>query len=175
VREQLGYAPEDQVCVVTVGGSGVGGALLRQLIGAYPQAAAKVPGLRMLVVAGPRIDPATLPSLDGVEVRAYVPHLYKHLAASDLAVVQGGLTTCMELTATRRPFVYLPLRQHFEQTFHVHHRLQAHQAGLRMDFGETQPDVLAETIASQAGRPVSYRPVERDGASRAATAIAQLI
>jgi pimeloyl-ACP methyl ester carboxylesterase len=175
LREQLGYAPDERLCVVTVGGSGVGGALLRRLIGAYPQAAAKVPGLRMLVVAGPRIDPATLPSPDGVEVRAYVPHLYKHLAASDLAVVQGGLTTCMELTAAHRPFIYLPLQQHFEQTFHVHHRLQTHHAGLRMDFGEAQPDVLAEAIAGQAGRPVSYRPVDRDGAARAAAAIAQLL
>jgi pimeloyl-ACP methyl ester carboxylesterase len=175
LRAELGYTPDEQLCVVTVGGSGVGGGLLRRVIDAYPQAASKVPGLRMLVVAGPRIDPATLPSRPGIEVRAYVPDLYKHLAASDLAVVQGGLTTCMELTATRRPFIYMPLRQHFEQTFHVHHRLQAHRGGHRMDFGDAEPDALAEAVASQISRPVDYRPVERDGASRAAAAIASLI
>jgi hypothetical protein len=43
--------------------------------------------------------------------------LYRHLAACDLAIVHGGLTTCMELTAARRPFVYVPLRHHFEQNF----------------------------------------------------------
>jgi pimeloyl-ACP methyl ester carboxylesterase/predicted glycosyltransferase len=175
LRGRLGYAPDEQVCVVTVGGSGVGGDLLRRLIDAYPQAASKVPALRVLVVAGPRIDPATLPAPEGVEVRAYVPHLYRHLAASDLAVVQGGLTTCMELTATRRPFIYLPLRQHFEQNFHVHHRLQAHRAGLRMDFGQADPDALAEAITRQLACPVDYRPVERDGAARAAAAIAGLL
>ncbi|MGH3302247.1 MAG: alpha/beta fold hydrolase [Streptosporangiaceae bacterium] len=175
LRAELGYGPDERVCVVTVGGSGVGGALLRRLIEAYPHAASSVPGLRMFVVAGPRIDPGALPSSPGVEVRAYVPHLYRHLAASDLAVVQGGLTTCMELTATRRPFIYLPLRQHFEQAFHVHHRLQGHQAGLRMDFAQAQPDTLAEAIASQIARPVDYRPVERHGAARAAAAIADLI
>jgi pimeloyl-ACP methyl ester carboxylesterase/predicted glycosyltransferase len=175
LRAALGYAPDEKVCVVTVGGSGVGGDLLRRLIDAYPQAASKVPGLRMLVVAGPRIDPATLPSRQGVEVRAYVPHLYTQLAASDVAVVQGGLTTCMELTATGRPFIYIPLRQHFEQNFHVHHRLQAHQAGRRMDFGEAQPDALADALASQITQPADYRPVERDGATRAAAAIADLI
>jgi pimeloyl-ACP methyl ester carboxylesterase len=175
LRGQLGYAPDEQVCVATVGGSGVGGDLLRRLIDAYPQAASQVPGLRMLVVAGPRIDPATLPAPEGVEVRAYVPRLYRHLAASDLAVVQGGLTTCMELTATRRPFIYLPLRQHFEQNFHVHHRLQAHQAGQRMDFSEAQPDALAAALATQLANPADYRPVERDGAARAAAAIAELI
>jgi UDP-N-acetylglucosamine:LPS N-acetylglucosamine transferase len=90
-------------------------------------------------------------------------------------VVQGGLTTCMELTATGRPFIYLPLRQHFEQTFHVHHRLQAHRAGRRMDFGQAQPDALAEAITSQLACPVDYRAVERDGAARAAAAIAGLL
>ena len=54
--------PEEQVCIVTVGGSGVGGDLLRHVIAAFPEAKAHVPGLRMIVVAGPRIDPATLPS-----------------------------------------------------------------------------------------------------------------
>ena len=73
----------------------------------------------MIVVAGPRIDPASLPDADGLEVRPYVHDLYRHLAACDLAVVQGGLTTAMELTANRRPFLYFPLRHHFEQNFHV--------------------------------------------------------
>jgi predicted glycosyltransferase len=175
LRDELGYRDGEQVCVVTVGGSGVGGDLLRRLIDAYPQAERQVPGLRMLVVAGPRIDPASLPAPDGVDVRAYVPGLHRHLAASDLAVVQGGLTTCMELTATRRPFLYVPLRQHFEQSFHVHHRLQGHGAGQRVDFADTEPDALGEAIAREMGRPVDYRPVERDGAARAAAAIAELI
>lgn len=175
LRAELGYRDGEQVCVVTVGGSGVGSDLLRRLIDAYPHAERRVPGLRMLVVAGPRIDPASLPAPDGVDVRAYVPGLHRHLAASDLAVVQGGLTTCMELTATGRPFLYLPLREHFEQSFHVHHRLQGHGAGQRVDFADAEPDALAEAIAREVGRTVDYRPVERDGAARAAAAIAELI
>jgi UDP-N-acetylglucosamine:LPS N-acetylglucosamine transferase len=59
----------------------------------------------MIVVAGPRIDPASLPRHDGLEIRPYVHQLYRHLAACDLAIVQGGLTTAMELTASRRPFL----------------------------------------------------------------------
>ena len=61
----------------------------------------------MIVVAGPRIAPASLPRSDGVEVRGFVPDLPRHLAACDLALVQGGLTTCMELTAAGTPFIYL--------------------------------------------------------------------
>jgi hypothetical protein len=68
--------------------------------------------------------------------------------------------------AARRPFIYMPLRQHFEQFFHVHHRLQAHRAGRRMDFGGAEPDGLAEAIASQIACKVDYRPVERDVAIR---------
>jgi pimeloyl-ACP methyl ester carboxylesterase/predicted glycosyltransferase len=175
IRHELGYRDDEQVCVVTVGGSGVGSHLLRRLVDAYPIAAARVPGLRMLLVAGPRIDPASFGDIEGVTVAAYVPELYRHLAASDLAVVQGGLTTCMELTATQRPFAYLPLREHFEQHFHVHHRLQRHGAGQRVDYDEADPDALAELIATGIGRPASYHAVERDGAAKAAASIAELL
>src|SRR4026207_2028241 len=100
----------------------------------------------MIVVAGPRIDPGSLPRHDGLEVVAYVHNLYRHFAACDLAVVpggratpvevaarsaagaravgRGGLTTSMELAANGRPFLYFPLRHHFEQNVHVRHRLQ---------------------------------------------------
>ena len=129
----------------------------------------------MIVVAGPRIDPATLPVYDGLEVRAFVPDLYRHLAACDLAVVQGGLTTSMELTANRRPFLYFPLRHHFEQSFHVHHRLQRYGAGRRMDFDTSTPEAIAAAIADEIGREVDYRPVETDGAARAASMLAELL
>jgi len=134
-----------------------------------------VPALRMVVVAGPRIDPASLPHHEGLEVRAYVHELYRHLAACDLAVVQGGLTTCMELTANRRPFLYFPLRHHFEQNFHVRRRLERYGAGRRMDFDLATTETIAEAIAEEIGGKVRYRPVERDGARRAATLIAELV
>jgi predicted glycosyltransferase len=175
LRAELGYAPTEQACVVTVGGSGVGGHLLRRVIDAFPKAKAHVPGLRMVVVAGPRIDPATLPSHDGLEFHAYVHDLYRHLAACDLAVVQGGLTTSMELTANRRPFLYFPLRHHFEQNFHVRHRLERYGAGRCMDFEADGPDEIAAAIAEEIGREVDYRPVSGDGAARAAALIGELL
>jgi pimeloyl-ACP methyl ester carboxylesterase len=175
LRAELGYAEDEQVCIVTVGGSGVGGALLRRVIEAFPEAKQRVPALRMVVVAGPRIDPASLPSYPGLEIRSYVDELYRHLAACDLAVVQGGLTTTMELTANRRPFLYFPLRHHFEQNFHVRHRLERYDAGRCMDFDASTPEVIAEAIADEIGREVTYGPVENDGAARAAARIAELL
>jgi predicted glycosyltransferase len=175
LRHELGYRDDEQVCIVTVGGSGVGGHLLRRVVEAYPEAKRRVPALRMVVVTGPRIDPDTLPKHEGLEVRAYVHELYRHLAACDLAVVQGGLSTCMELTTNRRPFLYFPLAHHFEQNFHVAHRLDRHGAGRRMDYATSDPDTIAGAIAAEIGRPVAYRPVATDGAAQAAGLIAQLI
>jgi predicted glycosyltransferase len=162
--------------VVTVGGSGVGESLLRRVLDAAPVARRQVDGLRFLVVAGPRIDPRSLPRRRGVTVRGLVPELHRHLAAADVAVVQGGLTTCMELTATRTPFVYVPLRHHFEQSFHVRHRLERYRAGRCLPYEEAvDPDALAAAIVADLGRDVDYRPVETDGAARAAELIADLL
>jgi predicted glycosyltransferase len=175
LRAELGYRPGEQVCVVTVGGSGVGTSLLRRAAAAFPPARRLIPGLRMVIVTGPRIDPASLPSADGLDVRGYVPDLYRHLAACDLAVVQGGLTTTMELTAARRPFLYVPLHHHFEQNFHVRQRLARYGAGRCLDYADTEPDALAAAMAEEIARPVSYRPVETDGAARAAACLAELL
>jgi pimeloyl-ACP methyl ester carboxylesterase/predicted glycosyltransferase len=175
LRAELGFAPAEQVCIVTVGGSGVGESLLRRVIDAFPEAKRRVPDLRMIVVAGPRIDPASLTQQDGLEIRAYVPDLYRMLAACDLAVVQGGLTTGMELTASRRPFLYFPLRHHFEQNFHVRHRLERYGAGRALDFATDGPDEIAAAIADEIGREVDYRPVDPGGAARAAALIGELL
>jgi pimeloyl-ACP methyl ester carboxylesterase len=175
LRAELGYDREERVCVVTVGGSGVGMSLLQRVVASFAEAKQLVPALRMIVVAGPRIDPSTLPAADGLEIHAYVHNLYRHLAACDLAIVQGGLTTAMELTANRRPFIYFPLRHHFEQNFHVRHRLERYGAGRRMDFDDSPPEAIANAIAEEIGRDVSYRPVAGGGAARAAALIAELL
>lgn len=174
LRARLGY--RDPLCVVTVGGSAVGEPLLRRVLDAVPIVRRRRPDLRFLVVAGPRIDPRSLPRRRGVTVRGYLPNLYEHLAACDVAVVQGGLTTCMELTANRRPFVYVPLRHHFEQNIHVRHRLERHRAGQHLDYSRAgDPDALAEEILTASASAVDYLPVRPDGAARAAALLAELI
>jgi pimeloyl-ACP methyl ester carboxylesterase/predicted glycosyltransferase len=175
LRTELGYAPDERICIVSVGGSGVGESLLHRVIAAHPLAAARIPGLRTVVVAGPRIDPGVFPTVPGVEVRAYVPALHRHLAACDLAIVQGGLTTTMELTATNRPFLYLPLKRHFEQRIHVRYRLERHGAGRMLEYDDADPDVIATAIVEELGRPRAYLPVAPDGAARAAASLAELL
>lgn len=174
-RAELGWGPDDKVCVVTVGGSGVGAHLLRRVGEAYDAARARVPGLRMVVVTGPRLDADVLAARPGLEVHTFVPDLYRHLAACDLAVVQGGLSTTMELTAAGTPFVYVPLRHHFEQNLHVRHRLEQYAAGRCMPYDDLTPDGLAAVIADEIGRETAFRPVEADGADRAADLVADLL
>ncbi|MDP9069932.1 MAG: alpha/beta hydrolase, partial [Actinomycetota bacterium] len=105
----------------------------------------------------------------------FVPNLYRHLAACDVAVVQGGLTTAMELTANRRPFVYFPLAGHFEQQLHVPHRLRRYGAGRQMEYAHTDPEELATAITEEVDRAVDYLPVAEDGAARAAALLAELL
>jgi UDP-N-acetylglucosamine:LPS N-acetylglucosamine transferase len=112
---------------------------------------------------------------DGVEVAAFVPNLDRHLAACDLALVQGGLTTCMELTAAGTPFIYFPLRNHFEQNFHVAHRLDRYRAGRRMEFANSSPDIIAAAMVEALRATPHFEPVEHNGAERAARMIAELL
>ena len=175
LRERLGFRPDERVCVVAVGGSGVGAPLLRRIADAFPHAAAKLPELRMVVVCGPRINPAAVPVPPGVEVRGYVPELHRELAACDVAVVQGGLTTTMELVAARRPFLYFPLAHHFEQQVHVPHRLGRYRAGRRMEYAAADPERIAEELVRALDSPVDYVSVETDGARTAARMLAELL
>ena len=175
LRSELGYHEDERVCIVSVGGSGVGIDLIKRVVESFTQAAGEVSDLRMVVVTGPRIDPASLPQVEGVEFREYVDKLYRHLAVADLAIVQGGLTTTMELAAAKVPFIYVPLRNHFEQEFHVRARLDRYRAGRHMNYEDVVPDNLGSVMAIEIARDVDYLDVETDGAVRAAEMIGELI
>jgi len=43
LRDELGYGPDEKVCIVTVGGSGVGESLLRRVIEAHQRRSAPCP------------------------------------------------------------------------------------------------------------------------------------
>jgi UDP-N-acetylglucosamine:LPS N-acetylglucosamine transferase len=128
----------------------------------------------MVAVCGPRIEPASL-NARGVELHGYVDDLHRWLDACDVGVVQGGLTTTMELVAARRPFLFFPLERHFEQRLHVAHRLARHGAGRRMEYATATADEIAGAIAQELGRAVRSTAVANGGAGRAAALIAPLL
>jgi UDP:flavonoid glycosyltransferase YjiC (YdhE family) len=174
LRAELGYG-EGPLVVVSIGGTAVGRDVLEACGRAFPLVRARSPALEMVLVCGPRIDPQSVAAPPGVRVLGYVPRLYRHLAACDLAVVQAGGTTTIELTALRRPFVYVPIEGQCEQELAVSGRLARHGAGIRHSRPELTPERVAELILANVGAEVTWPPIPVDGAAVAARTILEAI
>ncbi len=175
MRARLGYRQDEKIAIVAVGGTSVGRHLLHKIAGAFPLMKREIPDLRLILVTGPRLSNEPFPELPGLEVRTYVHNLYEHLACCDLALVQGGLSTCMELVATRRPFLCFPLHQHFEQRIHVQRRLRNYGADCAIEYHTVTSEDLANAALARMNQPVCYHPVETNGATQAATIIARVL
>ncbi len=175
LRARHGYRPDQKLAIAAIGGTAVGAPLLHKIAQAFPAMKRQVPELRLLLIAGPRLAGEAFPRHEGLEVRPYVHNLFEHLACADLAMVQGGLSTCMELVATRRPFLSFPLERHFEQCIHVRHRLHNYCADCAVRFKDLSPDELAQRALRKMHEPVAYRSVETDGAARAAKEIVSVM
>jgi pimeloyl-ACP methyl ester carboxylesterase/predicted glycosyltransferase len=175
LRQRHGYRCDEKLAIAAIGGTAVGRPLLHKIAMAFPAMKRQVPDLRLLLIAGPRLANEGFPQHEGLEVRPYVHNLFEHLACADLALVQGGLSTCMELVATRRPFLSFPLERHFEQCIHVRHRLHNYCADCAVRFKDLSPDELAQRALRAMHEPVAYRAVETDGAARAAKEIVSVM
>jgi pimeloyl-ACP methyl ester carboxylesterase/predicted glycosyltransferase len=175
LRRRHGYRSDETLVMAAVGGTAVGAPLLQRIAEAFPAMKRQVPELHMVLVAGPRVARDAFPQHPGLEVLPYVHKLFEHLACSDLALVQGGLSTCMELVATRRRFLSFPLERHFEQCIHVRGRLHNYCADCSVRFKELGPEELAQRALRALHEPVNYRPVETDGAARAAREIVSVM
>ena len=174
IKTELGYSSKPLI-MCSIGGTSVGKELLQLCGRTYPIIKERIPDIQMVLICGPRLNPETLDLNKEIEIRGYVPALYKHFAASDIAIVQGGGTTTIELTALRRPFLYFPLEGHFEQKVHVAERLKRHRAGIEMSFHDTTPSGLAETAITNMGRKVDYSSIPVNGAEKAARIIGRLL
>ena len=127
--------------MLTVGGTGVGEALLRKAIDAWPLVYRERPDACCVAVAGPRIDASLSATARGDWRSADTSTNFTSIwPPAILAVVQGGLSTTMELTVNRRPFIYVPIRDHCEQIYHVAHRLNRYRAGTRLDYDALTPN-----------------------------------
>ena len=174
IKKKLGYPPVPFV-ICSIGGTSVGQELLNLCGRAYSIVKGKIPDLHFKMVCGPRLASKCLSLPAGIEVRDYVPKLYEHFAACDLAVVQGGGMSTLELTALRRPFIYFPLEGHSEQQIHVAGRLARQKAGVRLSFSQTNPEILAETMILNIRQKAAWPPIRTDGAQRAAQLINELL
>lgn len=167
IKNRLGYK-DDPLVVVAIGGTSAGKKLLEICIKSYPLIKKKIPNLKMLLVCGPRLSSENLKVPNEVEVKGYIPNLFEYYAACDLAVVTGGFTTTLELTALKKPFIYFPLEHHCEQQIYVKNRLERWKAGIRMSYSTTTPEELAEKIITGIETKVNYADIPVDGAKKAA-------
>jgi UDP-N-acetylglucosamine:LPS N-acetylglucosamine transferase len=174
IRTKLGYGSEPLI-ICSIGGTSIGKDLLELCAQAYPIMKQKVPDLRMVLICGPRLATDELKVPREIEVKGYVPALYEHFAASDLAIVQGGGTTTIELTVLNKPFLYFPLAMHCEQQIHVAGRLARHQAGIKMVYSQTTPETLANMVIANLGKEVNYPSIPVNGAEKTAQFISKLI
>lgn len=173
VRKKLGYDNRLMV-IASIGGTAIGRELLELCGEAYTLAKMQIPDLRMVLVTGPRLSADLLRVPEQVEIREFIPRLYEHFAACDLAIVQGGATSTLELTAIRRPFIYFPIEGHSEQAG-VARMLAQHGAGIRMELSTTTPALLADKMVTHLGTDVNYPDIPCDGAHKSAELIAGLL
>ncbi|MCX6651591.1 MAG: glycosyltransferase [Methanomassiliicoccales archaeon] len=167
VRRRLGYGP-GQLVICSSGGTAVGRDLLRLCLDAYPLIRAEAPDLRMVVVKGPRMNDDLGSVPEGAEVKGYVPRLFEHFAAADLAVVQGGGGSTLELAALRKSFLYFPLKGHSEQEVNVSGKLERNGVGIKCAFEGTTPQMLATLIIENMGRIAPMPRMSFDGCTKAA-------
>ncbi len=174
IRAKLGYKPGPLI-VCALGGGSVGKGLLELCSQAYPYLIKQIPNLQMVTVGGALFSPESVNFSPEILVKGYVPNLHEHFAASDLAIVVGGGTSTVELTALKRPFIYFPLEQQFDQQIFIPRRLARHRAGLRMEYRETSAEQLANVAVQSIGKKVDYANIPVDGARKAAELIGDML
>ncbi len=174
IRKRLGYGNEPLIICAT-GGTCIGQELIELCGLAYSFLKQKMPDLRLVMLCGESYGrkPPKIP--EGLEVLRYIPKLYEHFAASDLAIVVGGGTSTLELTALRKPFLYFPLKGQFDQQFFISDRLERHKAGIKLDYDMTSPEMLADVVLANIGKEATWPDIPTDGAKKAAQIIRQFL
>ena len=173
IRDRLGYNSEPLI-ICSIGGTSIGKTLLELCNKAAEILVSRIPGLQVVLVTGPRLSPESIVASQEIVVKGFLPDLYQHFAACDLAIVQGGFSSTLELTALQRPFIYFPVEGHSEQEY-VSQRLMRHHAGKRMDQSRTTPDKLADVMLQEMNKKVTGRALNTDGAENAAEIINQML
>jgi UDP-N-acetylglucosamine:LPS N-acetylglucosamine transferase len=173
VRARLGYG-SGPLLVCATGGTRAGAEMLTLCGNAYPLLKQEMPDLHMVCVCGELYggQPPELPA--GVEFHNLLPDIYEHYAASDMAVVVGGGTTTIELTALRVPFIFFPLEKQFDQQYIADRQAQL-GAGIEMHYYKTTPQMLARTVMTHISKPVNWKSVSIDGAQKAARLINDIL
>ena len=181
LKKGLGFGPAPLI-VCSAGGTAVGKPLLKLCMDAFPFVHRQRPEIRMLIVTGPRIDQHEMlryfrnssskngmensgaDDPAGIEIKSFVPDLYRYFAAADLCIVQAGGMTTAELSSVQTPFLYVPLEGHSEQEQHIHQKMKREGAGRPLTLRETTPADLAGIIIRRLEESGTREAVQDRGA-----------
>lgn len=107
LREDLVF--RKKTILVTAGGTGIGGFLVRAAVNAFHEMRAD--DLSMVVVTGPKlkVDPSP-----GVYVLGFLPNLQDYVLAADLVITTAGKGTVNEALAAGTPVIAIPPKGHVE-------------------------------------------------------------
>lgn len=173
IKKSLGYGPKP-LLICSIGGTAIGKELLEFCGKAFDIVKKKRPDIHAVFVTGPRLAAESVNLPEGIEVKGFVPCLFEHFAACDIAVIQGGATSAFELAALHTPFIYFPLEGHCEQA-NVSRILTKRRIGIKMNLSSSSPEMLADKIVSTLGTNISFPAIPTDGARKAAEAITKLL
>jgi UDP:flavonoid glycosyltransferase YjiC (YdhE family) len=151
-RQLLGVPDGASLIVVTVGGTNMGGYLLRAAVDAVPFLT--VPDPLLILICGPALDSANVVGAASPSVRVVptVNDLTEYLVAADVAVIQAGVTTIRECAALGTPMICVPVKWHREQENNARHAAEEFGAQvIRRD--ELTPQAVASKISAAVAGP----------------------
>lgn len=168
----------DPAVIVSAGGGGTGGALMRAALDARPLSTLADMPWRLLVGPNlPAADRASLTTQAGVTIEPVRPDFRDLLAAAPLSISQAGYNTVMDLLTCGTRALYVPFSSHgqTEQALRAR-RLAERGWATVLDEATLTPAALAAAV----GRALDLPPppataVDCDGAAQSAALLSGLI
>jgi len=150
--------PDGDPTLLLFGGSQGAQALNRALVGALPELAKRVPGLRIIHQTGEReyndCQAEHLRARISAEVSPFIDDMPGAFAHADLLLCRSGASTVAEVTAAGKPAIFVP----FPHAADDHQRRNAEalakkQAAVLIPEAELTPQRLAETVTGLLNDP----------------------
>lgn len=176
-RAKLGLKNSEKVVTVSIGCAGVGEYLLMAANAAAPLLAELIPELRMEIICGKGIDSSHLrQNADSrVHIHDYVRNFQEFIAASDVVLLQSGLTATIECIMAEVPMIVVPLANHWEQVNVARYLVEKFDVR-RINTDGISPKTLSDALFELLDRPDPPKsPFHGDGHVLAARAIIEVL
>ncbi|MFQ6052597.1 MAG: glycosyltransferase, partial [Candidatus Hydrothermarchaeota archaeon] len=149
LKSKLGYKEDKKLVIGTIGGTRIGKDLLEKLSRSY--SLLREHNIQLVLVCGPRIDPAEIKVHPEIKKYGYVHNLDEHLSIADCVISQTGLSTLEEIAWLNIPSIIAPIGKHYEQ-LNLARRFQKRE-NITVVPRSIKPRRLAEMILDKVNQP----------------------